>query len=283
MRRPAQHRLGPTPAHGWAHPYTGLAGIAVFYNDGGQPPVPAPVPSPADLAARGQQQPPAPVPAAPPVADPDDDKVVFTQRRLNKMMVDEKEEGRRAAYRAVAEAAGLDPDTFDPTAFAGLFKQAEEARKAQLSEEQRRREELDQQTQTLQADKAKLDQERADLASARQALAREQALIRLGAVDTTDDQGTVTAPNLQDALAMLERDLRDTPNADAAVVAQAAEALKKRRPELFGSAPAPQALPPAPSGGPAAGGPPRPPVAGKDALREAARLRAEAMGLRRPA
>jgi hypothetical protein len=36
----------------WAHPYTGVPGIAVFYNDGGQGGAPAPVPTPADLAAR---------------------------------------------------------------------------------------------------------------------------------------------------------------------------------------------------------------------------------------
>jgi hypothetical protein len=60
MRRPAQHRLGPTAASGWAHPYTGLASIGVFYNDGGQTATVPPAPSPADLANRGQQTPPAP-------------------------------------------------------------------------------------------------------------------------------------------------------------------------------------------------------------------------------
>lgn len=284
MRRPAQQKnLGPVAATAWAHPYRGVAALGVFYNSGTTAVDPAAVPSPADLAARTGQQPPAQTPPAQavPAADPDDEKVAFTQRRLNKMMSEEKEEGRRAAFRAVAEAAGLDPDSFDPNQFGEIFKQAEQARQQQLSEEQRRTEELQRREQAIQAEKAKLEQSQASIAEERRALAREQALTRLGALDVTDDQGQVTAPNLQDALAMLERDLRATPDADAAAVAAAADALKKRRPELFGAAPAPQTLPPAPSGGPAAGNGPRPPVVGKDAVREAARKRAEDMGLRR--
>lgn len=262
MRRPAQHRLGPTPAPGWAHPYTGPDALAVFYNDGGTPPAPAP--SPADLAARGQQQPPAPAPATP-AADPDDDKVSFTQRRLNKMMADEKDEGRRAAFRQIAEAAGLDPNTFDPAAFGDLFKQAEQARQQQLSEEQRRAEDLTRREQELQA--------RIDAAAQREAEAAKRdrdsriraALVRLGA----------TGDDLEDAAALI----RVADDADDTAIGEAADALKARRAELFG-APVPQALPPAPSGGPAAGGPPRPPVAGKDAIRQSAIARAEAMGLR---
>ncbi|WP_052683173.1 hypothetical protein [Streptomyces sp. FxanaA7] len=241
-------------------------------------PAPASVPTPADIAARAAQQPPA-VPAAP-ASEPGEEMVSFTQRRLNKIMVDEKEEGRRSAYRTIAEAAGVDPDTFDPAQFGDLLKKAEQTRQQQLSEEQRRAEELQRQTQALQTEKAKVEQGQAEIAEARRALAREQALTRLGALDQVDDQGTITAPNLQDALAMLERDLRETPDADAAAVTAAAEALKKRRPELFGSAPAPQTLPPAPSGGPASGNAPRQPAGAKDAIQQEARKRAERMGLR---
>lgn len=244
-------------------------------------PAPGQVPTPADIAARAGQQPPA-VPAAPPApaTEPGEEMVSFTQRRLNKIMVDEKEEGRRSAYRTIAEAAGLDPETFDPGAFGDLFKQAEQARQQQLSEEQRRTEELQRQTQALQTEKAKLEQQQVEIAEARRALAREQALTRLGALDVVDDQGSVTAPNLQDALAMLERDLRENPDADAAALTAAAEALKKRRPELFGAAAAPQTLPPAPSGGPASGNAPRQPAGAKDAIQQEARKRAESMGLR---
>lgn len=284
MRSPAQHRPGLAAARGLAVLYTDPLATAVLYNnDGGQGGGTGTIPSPAEVAARAGQQPPAPpVPpqAAQPAVSPEDEKVSLTQRRLNVIMRDEKEEGRRAAFRSVAEAAGLDPETFDPAKFGDIFKQAEAARQQQLSEEQRRTEELQRREQAIQADQTKLEQERAALKASQEALVREQALIRLGAVDVSDDKGTVTAPNLQDALAMLERDLRDTPNADAAAVATAAEALKKRRPELFGAAPAPQTLPPAPSGGPAGGNAPRQPASTKDAVRDAARKRAEAMGLR---
>lgn len=275
MRRPAQHPTRPA-APGWAHPYTGAQSLAVFYNDGGDGNQP-PVPSPADLAQRAPQP---QTPASPPAPTGDEEKVSLTQRRLNVIMRDEKEEGRRAAYRAVAEAAGLDPDSFDPAKFGDIFKQAEAARQQQLSEEQRRAEELERDRQALQAEKTKLEQQQTAIAEARRALAREQALTRLGALDVVDEQGQVTAPNLQDALAMLERDLRDTPDADGTALANAAEALKKRRPELFGAAPTPQTLPPAPSGGPAGGNAPRQPASTKDAVREAARKRAESMGLR---
>ncbi|MEU1134249.1 hypothetical protein ABZ383_31065 [Streptomyces sp. NPDC005900] len=276
MRRPAQHH--PT-AGAWLHPYRGPAAHAVFYNDGGSPPPAPPVPTPADLARQQPTPPHTPSPQAPP-ADGDEEKVTFTQRRLNVIMKDEKEEGRRSAFRQIAEAAGLDPNTFDPARFGEAFKQAETARQQKLSDEQRRAEELQRQAQELQTGKASLEQQQAELADARRALAREQALIRLGALDVVDEQGQVTAPNLQDAVAMLERDLRDVEDADAAAVHAAAEALKKRRPELFSSAPTPQSLPPAPSGGPAAGNLPHQPNPGKNALQEAARKRAIDMGLR---
>ncbi|MFG2276679.1 hypothetical protein ACGFNY_43845 [Streptomyces chartreusis] len=283
MRSPAQPRPGLAAAHGQALLYTDPLATAVLLNsDGGQGGGTSTIPSPAEVAARAGQQPPTPPvppPAAQPAVSPEDEKVSLTQRRLNVIMRDEKEEGRRAAFRSVAEAAGLDPETFDPAKFGDIFKQAEQARQQQLSEEQRRAEELQRREQAIQADQTKLEQERAALKASQEALVREQALIRLGAVDVSDDKGTVTAPNLQDALAMLERDLRDTPDADQAAVATAAEALKKRRPELFGSVPAPQTLPPAPSGGPAGGNAPRQPASnGKDAVKEEARRWADRLG-----
>lgn len=291
MRRPAQqHRLGSTPAPGWAHPYAGITEFAVFYNDGGTPagPTPAPVPSPADLANRGPQQ--APPPVAPPATRADEDPVLLdhgtgapmTQAAFSRIMTRENRKGRMAAFRELAEAAGVPftHEEFDVNAFGQMFKQAEEVRQAQLSEDQRKAEELKQQEETLRAERTRFQQEREQFAAQQHALVREQALIRLGAFDSRNEQGEIDTPNLQDALAMLERDLRDTPDADAATVTTAAEALKKRRPELFGTAPAIQTLPPAPSGGPAAGNAPRPPVAGKDAVKQAARDRARSMGLR---
>ncbi|CAL9667127.1 hypothetical protein SUDANB145_07216 (plasmid) [Streptomyces sp. enrichment culture] len=286
MRRPAQHTRPVLAAPGWTHPYTGAPAMAVFYNDGGSQPTgqpPALVPSPADLANRPPQQPPAVnLPGPQPVIDKDTG-VAMTQERFNKLMTRQFEKSKFAAYREMAEAAGVpfDPNSFDPDQFAQLIKDAQEARQQALTDEQRRTEELQRQAQAVEADKARIAQERAEIEAERRALAREQALTRLGALDVTDDQGQVTAPNLQDALAMLERDLRATPDADQAAVTAAAEALKKRRPELFGTASAPQTLPPAPSGGPAGGNAPRQPVTGgKDAVKEAARARARAMGLR---
>jgi hypothetical protein len=284
MRRPAQHTLG------WTRPYTGPAALAVFYNDGGQGGPPA-VPSPADLAARTVQPPP---PASPPVPAAADDEVLLdhrtgapmTQAAFAKIMARENAKGRRNILRELAESSGvpLDPDDFDITRFGKLFKETEEARKAKLSEEQRRSEELEQQAQALQSDKAKIEQERAEIAEARRTLAREQALTRLGALDVADEQGNVTAPNLQDALAMLDRDLRENPDADATALTAAAEALKKRRPELFGAAAAPQTLPPAPSGGPAGGNTPRQPASSsKNAVQEEARKWADKLGYGRPA
>lgn len=278
MRRPAQHHPRTTAARtdtGWLHPYTGLPGIAVFYNDGGQPPA-APAPTPADIAARAGQQPPA-VPAAQPPApilpgDPaggsDDDKVTLTQRRLNVITKAEKDEGRRAAYRTIAEAAGLDPETFDPAKFADLFKQADDARKQQMSEEQRRAEELAAREQALTArETAAVEREQAAAARDRDSKVRA-ALVRLGA----------TGDDLDDAAALI----RIAEDADDAAIGEAADKLKERRAELFGAAPAAQNLPPAPSGAPAAGNAPRQPAPGKDAIKDAARARAEAMGLRTP-
>lgn len=270
MRRPAQHHPRSTAARtGWAHPYTGLAGLPVFYNDGGQPPAPT-APSPADLAARSQPPaapaPPTPVLPGDPAPGSDEEKVTFTQRRLNVLMKSEKEEGRRAALRSVAESAGLNPDTFDPDKFGDLFKQAEQARQQQLSEEQRRTEELEARKKELEAREAAAA-EREAAAAARDRDSRiRAALVRLGA----------TGDDLEDAAALM----RVPDDADDTAISEAADKLKERRSELFGAA-APQSLPPAPSGAPAAGNAPRQPVPGKDAVKEAARARAEAMGLRR--
>lgn len=288
MRRPAQQPYGPTARTAWAHPYRGIRGLEVFYNDGGQGGAPAgaptpPAPTPADLAARAGQQPPAPVvPGGPEPLIDKDTGLAMTQDRFTKIMKRQYDKSRNAAYRELADAAGIpfDPENFDPDSFAKLLKDAQDARQQSLTEEQRRAEELDRDKQALAADRAKIEQERTAIAQERRALAREQALTRLGALDVTDDKGQVTAPNLQDALAMLERDLRDTPDADTAAVAAAAEALKKRRPELFGTPTVPATLPPAPSGGPAAGGAPRPNVPGKDAVKERARKMAIDRGLR---
>jgi hypothetical protein len=271
MRRPAQHRPGLAAAHRLSPLYTDPLAHAVLFNtDGGEgggapqtPPAPA-APSPADLAARAGQQPPTPTTAAQGDGEPE---VTFTQRRLNVLLTNEKDQGRRAALRAVAEAAGLDPDTVDPDKLGQMLKDAQAARQAQLTEEQRRTEALEQREKDLEARAAQLEQQAAEAARRDRDTRIRAALVRLGA----------TGEDLDDAAALM----RVADDADDTAIAEAADKLKERRGELFGAAPAPQTLPPAPSGGPAGGNAPRQPTGGKDAVKEAARKRAEQMGLRR--
>ncbi|MGW2384415.1 hypothetical protein [Streptomyces sp. NPDC001658] len=274
MRRPAQQQYGPAARTAWAHPYRGIRGLEVFYNDGGQGGTPA-APSPADLAARTAPPAPAPAPVAPvpptgqePLIDKDTG-LAMTQDRFTKIMKRQYDKSRNAAYRELAESAGLpfDPDTFDPTAFAQLLKDAKETRQAQMSEEQRRAEELATREKELQARLEAAAQREKDAADRDRASKVRAALVSRGA----------TGDDLDDAAALL----RVADDADDTAIQEAADKLKERRSELFGAHPVPQTLPPAPSGGPAGGNAPRHPTPGKDAVKEAARARAEAMGLRR--
>lgn len=242
MRRPAQHRLGPTPAPGWAHPYTGLAGLAVFHSDGGNEP-----------AAPPAAEPPKPGPPPAPAA-------TFSQEDLERIAAREKSQGERAGARKALEDLAKEmgftnPD--DVKAFVTAARKAEEAKK---TEDEKRQDELDRREQEL------ADRETAAVARERAAI-RKSALVQLGATGT----------DLEDALALLERDLRDTPDADETAVQAAAAALKERREALFGvaSATPPGQMPPAPGGAPAGGPPPRQAPAGKpgDRGREMARLR----------
>lgn len=277
MRRPAQHHLRPGLAAAHGHSLlTDLSAFAVLANTdsgqgggGGQPAPNTPAaPSPADIAARASQQ---QLPAAPPAgqapAGSGEAEVSLTQRRLNVLMKSEKDEGRRAAYRAMAEAAGIDPDTFDPDKFGEVFKQAEQARQQSLSEDQRRAEELAKREKDLEARAAQLEQQAAEAARRDRDTRIRSALVRLGA----------TGDDLEDAAALL----RVADDATDEQIAEAAQQLKERRSVLFGAA-APQTLPPAPSGGPAGGNAPRQPSSTKDAVREAARKRAIERGLRNP-
>ncbi|WP_399554146.1 hypothetical protein OG582_40830 (plasmid) [Streptomyces anulatus] len=267
MRRPTQHHNTPAIHSAWAHPYAGVPALGVFYNDGGNPPAPAQVPTPAELAARTA---PPTTPQAPQTpVDPDDEKVTFTQRRLNTIMRDEKEEGRRAALRAIAESAGLNPDQVDLDQVGKLVKDAGEANRQRMSEVERQQ--ADAQAATERAAQQVADAEQK--AAAAQALAfevqQQMALIRLGA--NPDDLADVTA--------LLRNDLQgvDQPTEDQ--IREKAEALKARRPGDFGGT-TPQTLPAAPGGAPAGGPPPRTPAGGKDAIKAAAEERARSMGLR---
>jgi hypothetical protein len=246
MRRPAQNTLGPVARTGWAHPYRGLRGIAVFYNDGGgQPPAPPAAPP------AGSEPPADPPKPGPPASR------TFTQAEVEALAAKEKAQGKRAAAREFAEKHGFN-SIEDAEAFIAAARQAEEAKK---SDDQKRQEELDRREQELASKEAA-------------ATARERAAIRRAAVLSLG----ATGEDLADALAILERDLAATPDADEATVTAAAEALKVRRPALFGVATTvqtPNGLPPAPGGAPAGGPPPRQTPSGKpgDRGREMARIR----------
>ncbi|MFD9004396.1 hypothetical protein ACFV0T_26145 [Streptomyces sp. NPDC059582] len=241
MRRPAQPRTTRTvTGHGWAHPYTGISGLAVFYNDGGDPPAPAPT------------DPPKPGPPPGPAKE-------FTQEDLDRIAAREKAQGKRSALKEFAEELGF-TSAEDTAAFVAAARQIEEAKK---TDEQKRQEELDRREQELAAREAS--------AVARERSANRRAvLVGLGA----------TGDDLEDAAALL----RVADDADDQAVREAAEALKGRRPELFGAQRAPQtppALPPAPGGAPAGGGHRQP--ASRDDVKARMEKRAEQMGFRRTA
>ncbi|MFJ8657461.1 hypothetical protein ACIRNU_34625 [Streptomyces rochei] len=255
MRAPAQHRQHRTDT-GWDHPYTGTAALAVFYNDGGDPTPP----TPADIPPKK----PAPAPVS------DGDTVVMPQDKFTQNMTEQRRRGRHAAYREIAEAAGIDfdVDTFDPKAFAQSFKEAQAARQAMLTEEQRRAEELAQKEQALAAREAAAAQREAEAAQAARQVKIRSALVKLGA----------TGDDLEDAAALL----RVPDDADDDAITQAADALKARRGELFGTpTPKPSNLPPAPGGAPAAGASPRT-TPTKDDVKARAQARAQKMGYAKP-
>lgn len=249
MRRPAQpHRLGPT-ATAWAHPYTGVAGLAVFYNDGGDPP------------AGDPETPPAPKPAPPA-------QRTFTQAEVEALAAKEKAQGKRSAAKEFAEKHGF-TSIEDAEEFIAAARKAQEDA---LSEQEKQARQVEEERRRIEADKAAL-------AAERRTVRLEQTLTRLGAVDTRDEQGN-EIPNLQDAMALLERELRAQPDADTDAITDAAQRIKARRPEFFGSPAAAQSapvtqLPPAPGGAPAGGPPARQAPTGKpgDRGREMARLR----------
>ncbi|MFD5848274.1 hypothetical protein [Streptomyces chartreusis] len=258
MRRPAQTHHRPaahTPR--WAHPYTGIQAMAVLYADGGEP-TPPPAPPAAEPPKPGP--PPAPAPT-------------YTQDELSRIAAREKSQGERAGARKALEDFASEHGFGSVDDAKAFIEAARKAEQDALSEHERAQ-------QRLKQDQDAVNAERAQIAAERRALAREQALARLGAVDLTGEDGQVT-PNLQDALAMLERDLRDTPDADDQTVADTAARLKQRRPELFGATPppgVPPQMPPAPGGAPAGGPPSRQTPSAKPGNRglEMARLRGHA-------
>ncbi|GAA2084801.1 hypothetical protein GCM10009759_04120 [Kitasatospora saccharophila] len=178
-----------------------------------------------------QATPPAgdPNPVQPPAADPG--SALITQDTLARLLAREKSQGERTAIKKLVGDLGF-------ADAAGLQKWVEEQRTAQqatLSEVERREQAAAQREQEA----VRREQEALD--RLHQAV-RHAALSRLGA----------TGQALDDAIRLL-----DVPNdADQQAVTEAAAALAQRRPELFAPA-APVTPPPAPSGSPAGGLPPR--------------------------
>ncbi|TQE33055.1 hypothetical protein [Streptomyces ipomoeae] len=207
-------------------------------------PAPAPGPTPKDLADR----------KAADRQDDDEETVTVTQRRMNLLLTREKDQGRQSALRALATEAGLDPDTVDADQLKALLADAKKVKDAQLSDEQRREADFQKREKAIAAKEAAAEQAEAEARQRLQEAKRSATLVNLGA----------TGQDLEDALLLLNKALQDDPDADDAAVKKAADALKKRRPLLFGTAEPPKpTAPPAPSGGPAGAPPQRTAPAGK--------------------
>lgn len=217
MRRPTQHHNIPAIHSAWAHPYTGVAGLGVFYNDGGA----------ADASDPASTDGQAPKPAPPA-------QRVFTQAEVEALAAKEKAQGKRSAAKEFAEKHGFstieDAETFIAT-----------ARKAQddaLTEQQKREKDL--------ADREAKAEAREKAAEARERAANRRAiLVGLGA----------TGDDLEDASALLRvpDDADDTTLQDAADKLKARRPeLFGATPTPAAAA----VLPPAPGGAPA-GSPPR--------------------------
>ncbi|MFJ9617861.1 hypothetical protein [Streptomyces noursei] len=158
-------------------------------------------------------------------------QVTVTQDRLGKMLTREKAQGERAAIKRLLATLGFD----NPKALTEFVTAQREAEQAALSEIERREQAAVE--RELQAAR------REELAAQReQAALRRAALVALGA----------KGEDLVDAERLLATDDED---ADEAQIQAAAEALRARRPELFGEVRMP--VPAAPGGAPAGRGPSR--------------------------
>ena len=225
MRRPAQHRTIPAIQSAWAHPYTGAASLAVFYNDGGDPPEGG-TPNPAD--------PPKPGPPA---------QRTFTQAEVEALAAKEKAQGKRSAAKEFAEKHGFGSIEDAETFIAAARKAQDDA----LSEQERREREI--------ADREARADAREKAADARERAANRRAvLVGLGA----------TGDDLEDAAALLRvpDDADDTAITEAAVKLKtrrpelfgvSPQADPDTKP----------AMPPAPGGAPAGGPPARQTPTGK--------------------
>jgi hypothetical protein len=176
-------------------------------------------------------------------ASPDDDSNkpgdegdlsgAVAQEDLSRLLAREKTQGGRAAVKKLLGDLGFDSSE----ALTEFVTTKRDADQAALTEIERREQAADEKLRSAETREA-------------QALAKERAAIRraaLGGLGATGD-------DLDDAVLLIDRALHDQPDADEETVAVAAQQLKERRPELFGSTR--ETAPPAPGGSPV-GGPPK--------------------------
>lgn len=163
-----------------------------------------------------------------------DPQVTFGQQQLQQLMAREKDQGARAGARALVDRLG-----FTSASELEQFVTAQrEAEKQQLTEVQRREQELN-------AREAAAGQREAQAIAREREAAKRAALAGLGATGT----------GLDDAVVLL----RASGDSDDAALAQAAQDLRERRPELFTPRQTtPTPTPPAPGGAPASVPPSRP-------------------------
>ncbi|WP_431770903.1 hypothetical protein [Streptomyces cucumeris] len=158
-------------------------------------------------------------------------QVTFSQDRLGKMLTREKAQGERAAVKRLLSALGFD----SPKALSEFVTTQREAEQAALSEVERREQAAqERELQAVRREELAAERERAAL--------RRAALVALGA----------EGDDLVDAERLLAVDDED---ADEAQIQSAAEALRARRPELFGEIRTRVLA--APAGAPAGRGPTR--------------------------
>ncbi|MEK2478879.1 hypothetical protein [Streptomyces noursei] len=158
-------------------------------------------------------------------------QVTVTQERLGKLLTREKAQGERAAIKRLLASLGFE----SPKALTEFVTVQREAEQAALSEIERR--------EQAAAERELQVARREELAVQReQAALRRAALVALGA----------SGEDLVDAERLLATDDED---ADEAQIQAAAEALRARRPELFGDVRGPVAA--APAGAPVGRGPSR--------------------------
>lgn len=163
-----------------------------------------------------------------------DPQVTFGQQQLQQLMAREKDQGARAGARALVDRLGFT----SASELEQFVTKQRETEKQQLTEVQRREQELN-------AREAAAGQREAQAIARELEAAKRATLAGLGA----------TGPGLDDAVVLL----RLSEDSDDAALAQAAQDLRERRPELFVTGrTAPTPIPPAPGGAPASVPPSRP-------------------------